>query len=48
MTIKRGSLYLAALDPVIGNEITKTRPVFVIYKDKANEFWNRDGIAGNL
>jgi mRNA-degrading endonuclease toxin of MazEF toxin-antitoxin module len=26
MTIKRGGIYLATLDPVIGKEISKTRP----------------------
>lgn len=38
MIIKRGFTYLAALDPVIGNEIAKTRPVVVISNDKNNEF----------
>jgi mRNA interferase MazF len=38
MIIKRGFIYLAALDPVIGNEIAKTRPVVVISNDKNNEF----------
>ena len=38
MTIKRGFIYLAALDPVIGKEIAKTRPVAVISNDKNNEF----------
>jgi mRNA interferase MazF len=38
MIIKRGFIYLAALDPVIGNEIAKTRPVAVISNDKNNEF----------
>ena len=38
MTIRRGLIYLAALDPVIGNEIAKTRPVAVISNDKNNEF----------
>jgi mRNA interferase MazF len=38
MTIKRGFIYLAALDPVVGNEIAKTRPVVVISNDKNNEF----------
>jgi mRNA-degrading endonuclease toxin of MazEF toxin-antitoxin module len=27
MIIKRGFIYLAAQDPVVGNEIAKTRPV---------------------
>ncbi len=38
MIIRRGFIYLAALDPVIGNEIVKTRPVAVISNDKNNEF----------
>ncbi len=38
MIIKRGFIYLAALGPVIGNEIAKTRPVAVISNDKSNEF----------
>ena len=38
MIIKRGFLYLAALDPVVGHEIAKTRPVAVISNDKNNEF----------
>jgi mRNA interferase MazF len=38
MTIRRGEIYLAALDPVLGREISKTRPVVVISNDKNNEF----------
>jgi len=38
MNIKRGEIYLAALDPVVGKEISKTRPVVVISNDKNNEF----------
>ncbi len=38
MNIRRGGCYLAALDPVIGHEISKTRPVVVISNDKNNEF----------
>jgi len=38
MIIKRGGIYLAALDPVIGNKITKTRPVVVISNDKSNDY----------
>jgi hypothetical protein len=34
MIIRRGFIYLAALDPVIGHEIAKTRPVAVISNDK--------------
>ena len=38
MNIKRGGVYLAALDPVIGKEISKTRPVVVVSNEKNNEF----------
>jgi len=38
MNIKRGDIYLAALDPVIGKEISKTRPVLIISNDKNNLF----------
>ena len=38
MNIKRGGVYLAALDPVVGREIAKTRPVVVVSNDKSNEF----------
>lgn len=38
MTIRRGDVYLAALDPVVGREIAKTRPVVVVSNDLNNEF----------
>jgi mRNA interferase MazF len=38
MNIKRGGVYLAALDPVMGREISKTRPVVVVSNDKNNTF----------
>ena len=38
MTINRGGIYLAALDPVIGSELSKTRPVVVVSNNKNNEF----------
>lgn len=38
MIISRGGIYLAALDPVIGREISKTRPVVVVSNDKNNAF----------
>lgn len=34
---KRGEIYLAALDPTIGHEIKKTRPVLIIQNDTSNE-----------
>ncbi len=38
MIIKRGEVYLAVLDPVVGREIAKTRPVVVVSNDLNNEF----------
>ena len=38
MIIKRGDVYLASLDPVIGNEISKTRPVVIVSNDIGNKF----------
>ena len=38
MNIKRGDIYLAVLDPVVGKEISKTRPVVIFSNDKNNEF----------
>ena len=36
MDIRRGEIFLAALDPVIGHEIAKTRPVIVVSNDIGN------------
>ena len=38
MNIRRGDVFLAALDPVLGKEISKTRPVVVVSNDKNNAF----------
>ncbi|MDY7000903.1 MAG: type II toxin-antitoxin system PemK/MazF family toxin [Thermodesulfobacteriota bacterium] len=38
MRIRRSGVYVATLDPVVGREISKTRPVLVISNDKNNEF----------
>ena len=38
MNIKRGGIYLAALDPVIGREISKTLPVIIVSNNKNNKF----------
>ena len=38
MNIRRGGIYLAALDPVLGRKISKTRPVVVLSNDQNNEF----------
>ena len=38
MNIKRGQIHLAVLDPVVGKEISKTRPVLIVSNDKNNEF----------
>jgi len=33
----RGEIYLTALDPAVGHEITKTRPALVVQNDVSNE-----------
>lgn len=38
MNIKRGEIYFAALDPVLGKEISKTRPVVIVLNNKNNLF----------
>jgi mRNA interferase MazF len=38
MNIRRGIVYLAAMDPTIGRKISKTPPVVVISNDKNNTF----------
>ena len=38
MNIKRGEIYLAALDPAPESEISKTRPVVIVSNDKSNAF----------
>ncbi len=38
MNIKRGDICIASLDPVIGKEISKTRPVVIVSNDKNNTF----------
>ncbi len=36
--IKRGEIYYAALDPVVGSETGKTRPVLIIQNDIGNVY----------
>jgi mRNA interferase MazF len=38
MHISRGDIYLAALDPVVGSEIAKTRPVIVVSNNINNQY----------
>ncbi len=38
MSIKRGEIYLCALDPIIGKEIAKTRPAVVVSNNTGNKF----------
>lgn len=38
MIVKRYNVYLANLDPTIGAEIRKTRPVVVVSDDKMNTY----------
>jgi mRNA interferase MazF len=40
MIIKRGNIYLEALDLTIDNEINKTRPVIVVSNNINNEYGN--------
>lgn len=36
LNVKRGEIYYAALDPVVGSETGKTRPVLIIQNDIGN------------
>lgn len=38
MNIRRGDVCIAALDPVVGKEISKTRPVVIVSNNKNNVF----------
>lgn len=38
MNIKRGEIHLAALDPTIGREIAKTRPVVIVSNNINNQY----------
>jgi len=38
MTIKKGEIYSANLDPTIGAEISKKRPVLIVSSDINNEY----------
>ena len=38
MNIKRGEIYIAALDPVIGHEVAKTRPVIIVSNNIGNKY----------
>ncbi|WP_031385625.1 type II toxin-antitoxin system PemK/MazF family toxin [Desulfonatronum thiodismutans] len=38
MTLQRGDIYYAKLDPVIGRETGKTRPVLIVQNDIGNTF----------
>ena len=35
---RRGEIYLVSLDPTVGHEIRKTRPVVIIQNDVSNEY----------
>jgi len=37
-TIKRGEIYIVNFDPVIGSEISKSRPALVLQNDVANHY----------
>ena len=38
MKLKRYGIYLANLDPVVGAEISKTRPVVIVSDDTMNQY----------
>jgi len=38
MNIKRGEMFIAALDPVIGHEVVKTRPVIIVSNNIGNTY----------
>ena len=38
MQIKRGEIYFAALDPAVGSETGKTRPVLIVQNDIGNQY----------
>ena len=38
MDIRRGDIFVAALDPAVGREISKTRPVLIVSNDQNNRF----------
>ena len=38
MQVKRGEIYYAALDPVVGSETGKTRPVLIVQNNVGNQY----------
>ncbi len=38
MNISRGDIFVAALDPIVGREIAKTRPVVIVSNNTNNEY----------
>ncbi len=38
MNIKRGEIFIAALDPVIDHEVAKTRPVIIVSNNIGNKY----------
>jgi mRNA interferase MazF len=38
MRLKRGEIYYATLDPVVGSETGKTRPVLIVQNDIGNQY----------
>jgi mRNA interferase MazF len=40
MSIRRGEVYLAALNPTVGSEIAKTRPTVIVSNDINNTYAN--------
>ena len=49
MNIKRGEIFIPALDPVIGHEVAKTRPIIIVSNNIGNTiFWDCDYNTGYL
>ena len=42
---QRGEIYLTALDPTVGHEITKTRPALIIQNDTSNRYSSMTMVA---
>jgi hypothetical protein len=38
MNIERGEIFVAALDPVVGHEVAKTRPVVIVSNNIGNTY----------
>ena len=44
--MKRGDIYFAVLDPGIGKEVRKRRPVVIVSRSFAQKYWSLDSALG--